>query len=131
MVEAAPVSADSELQSIKETILQTSDPWDADPSLDIVQFEPPPPKVHDDEDELSSKYPAPQPSKFKMSAAVAEPNLTRENYKERLHQLLFIEEMSQYQVGWMAHTLVIVRFPLARRWRGWPLVSACSSPSTT
>ena len=104
------MSADSELQSIKETILQTSDPWDADPSLDIVQFEPQPPKVHDDEDELSSKYPAPQPSKFKMSAAVAEANLTRENYKERLHQLLFIEEMSQYQVGWMAHSLKRVKF---------------------
>ena len=122
------MSADSELQSIKETILQTSDPWDADPSLDIVQFEPPPPKVHDDEDELSSKYPAPQPSKFKMSAAVAEANLTRENYKERLHQLLFIEEMSQYQVGWMAHSLKRVKLALARRWSGWPPVSGCSSP---
>ena len=97
IVDVAAFSAEDELQSIKESILKTSDPWDA-ANLDIISFDPPAPKVHKDEEILLSQYPPPQPSKFKMSDGVTQSNLTRENYKERLHQLLFIEEMSQYQV---------------------------------
>ena len=87
------------MQSIKESILQTSDPWDAGAGADIVAFDPPMTVVHADEDNLLSQYPSPQPSTFQMSDGVTQSALTRENYKERLHQLLFIEEMSQYQVS--------------------------------
>ena len=97
MVDVAPVSDDSDIQSIRNSILKTVDPWDSSNS-DIVSFDPPPPKVHRDEEKLLSKYPPPQPSKFQISPVVTQSNLTRENYKERMHQLLSIEEMSQYQV---------------------------------
>ena len=81
----------------QESILKTSDPWDVS-SSDIILFDPAPAKVHKDEDNLLSSYPSPLPSTFEMAPCVTEANLTKENYKERLHQLLFIEEMSQFQV---------------------------------
>ena len=68
-------------------------------AVTIQWFEPSPTKVHQDEDEMLALYPTPQPSKFKMSDAVTESRLTRENYKARLHALLFLEEMSQYKVS--------------------------------
>ena len=94
--DVVPLSEETQLQSIKETILQTSDPWDQSNHA-VVRFDPAPPKLHPDEDELFSRYPPPQPSKFLMSAQLLEPALTMENYKERLHQLLYIEEMGQYK----------------------------------
>lgn len=97
IVDVAPFSEESDIKSIQDSILKTVDPWDSSNS-DIVSFDPPPPKVHKDENELLSKYPPPQPSKFQISPVVTQSNLTRENYKERMHQLLSIEEMSQYQV---------------------------------
>ena len=98
LVEVGQISDDSDIQFIKDSILKTVDPWDSSNS-DIVSFEPlPPQKVHRNDADLLSKYAAPQPSKFKISPVLAQSNLTRENYKERMHQLLSIEEMSQYQV---------------------------------
>ena len=98
IVEVGQISEDSDIQFIKDSILKTVDPWDSSNS-DIVSFEPlPPQKVHRNDADLLSKYPAPQPSKFKISPVLTQSNLTRENYKERMHQLLSIEEMSQYQV---------------------------------
>ena len=98
IVEVGQISEDSDIQFIKDSILKTVDPWDSSNS-DIVSFEPPPPqKVHRNDADLLSKYPPPQPSKFEISPVLAESNLTRENYRERMHQLLSIEEMSQYQV---------------------------------
>ena len=96
-VDVAPFSQDSDIKSIQDSILKTVEPWDSSNS-DIISFDPPPPKVNRYEDELLSKYPPPQPSKFSISPVVTQSNLTRENYKERMHQLLSIEEMSQYQV---------------------------------
>ena len=98
LVEVGQKSEDSDMQYIKDSILKTVDPWDSSNS-DIVSFEPlPAQKVHRNEADLLSKYPAPQPSKFKISPVLAQSNLTRENYRERMHQLLYIEEMDQYQV---------------------------------
>jgi len=127
IADVVPFSADSELQSIKESILQTSDPWDAGAgaSSDIVSFDPPLAKVHADEDKLLSQYPSPQPSTFKMSDGVTQSNLTRENYKERLHQLLFIEEMSQYQALDGFHAAIEVQLTINY------LVSATPSNAST
>ena len=43
-----------------------------------------------------------------MSDAVTQSRLTRENYKARLHALLYIEEMSQYKVKQIEYLLVLV-----------------------
>ena len=99
LVEVGQKSEDSDMQFIKDSILKTVDPWDSSNS-DIVSFEPlPAQKVHRNEADLLSKYPAPQPSKFKISPVLAQSNLTRENYKERLHQLLSaIPELNTQQI---------------------------------
>ena len=51
----------------------------------------------DDEDmELLEKYPPPMASQFSVSDALHDPEVTKENYKERMHDLLYIEEMAQF-----------------------------------
>eukprot|EP00090_Calanus_glacialis_P043171 TRINITY_DN7638_c0_g1_i1.p1 TRINITY_DN7638_c0_g1~~TRINITY_DN7638_c0_g1_i1.p1 ORF type:complete len:1395 (-),score=231.54 TRINITY_DN7638_c0_g1_i1:680-4864(-) len=124
IADVVPFSHDSDVQSVKESILFISDLWDSTNS-DLVHFEPTPPKVHQDEKELLSAYPAPQPSKFEMSDAVTGLQLTRDNYKERMHQLLYIEEMSQFQAldGFNA----LIKVQLASRY----LMSASPSNSST
>ena len=87
-------SAESDLQSVRESIISISDPWDATNS-EIAKFEPALPQSSPDEEELLSTFPAPQPSKFDMTEAATESHLSPLNYTERLHQLLYIEEMSQ------------------------------------
>jgi len=124
IADVVPFSHDSDVQSVKESILFISDLWDSTNS-DIIRFQPTPPKVHKDEEEMLAKYPMPQPSKFNMSEAVTEQLLTRENYKERMHQLLYIEEMSQFQAldGFNA----LIKVQLASRY----LMSASPSNSST
>ena len=107
-MDVVPLSSSSALESITESILQTCDPWDS-PGQAIHRFEPRPAKVHRDEDEMLSLYPTPQPSKFKMSDAVTQSRLTRENYKARLHALLYIEEMSQYKVNFEFHRVTLLQ----------------------
>ena len=89
-----PCSAESDIQSVKETIISISDPWDTNNS-DIEKFEPSLPLANADEEELLTAYPAPKPSSFDMTEAVTETHLSPLNYAERLHQLLYIEETSQ------------------------------------
>ena len=87
-------SAESDLQSVRESIISISDPWDSTNS-EIAKFEPALPQSNPDEEELLAAFPAPQPSKFDMTEAATESHLSPINYSERLHQLLYIEEMSQ------------------------------------
>ena len=46
---------------------------------------------------LYQKYPVPQPNTFRPSKNVIEPNLTKYNYNQRMHELLYIEEMAQFE----------------------------------
>ena len=111
-MDVVPLSSSSALESITESILQTCDPWDSpgQAAREAIQwFEPSLAKVHWDEDEMLSLYPTPQPSKFKMSDAVTQSRLTRENYKARLHALLYIEEMSQYKVNIEYHLVTLLQ----------------------
>ena len=124
VADVVPCSAESDLKSVKESIISISDPWDVDNS-DIVKFDPAPPSANPDEEELLTAYPAPQPSKFDMTEAVMETHLSPLNYSERLHQLLFIEEMSQRAAldGFNAQ----IKLQLASRY----LMSASPSNSST
>lgn len=70
--------------------------WDAANS-DIVDFEPPALKLSIEDEVLVQGYPAPQPSKFRVTQNVLEPQLTKQNYRGRLHELLYIEEMAQFE----------------------------------
>ena len=49
------------------------------------------------QDELIlKKYPAPKPAKFHVTQNVVDAHLTKQNYRGRMHELLYIEEMAQF-----------------------------------
>ena len=54
-------SAESDLQSVRESIISISDPWDATNS-EIAKFETALPQSSPDEEELLATFPAPQPA---------------------------------------------------------------------
>jgi hypothetical protein len=70
--------------------------WDSANS-DIVDFDPPSLKLSPEDDALVKAYPPPQPSKFRVTQNVLESQLTKHNYRGRLHELLYIEEMAQFE----------------------------------
>ncbi|QQP40187.1 Uncharacterized protein FKW44_014159 [Caligus rogercresseyi] len=79
-----------------DVLIRQPDRWDESNSH-IIDFEPP---LH---------VPSPETqrilsNKFRLSQNVTEPRLTKANYRGRMHELLFIEEMAQYeQVGQFNH----------------------------
>ena len=42
------------------------------------------------------RYPAPFGSDFSISRVLLEPTLTADNYRARMHELLYVEEIAQY-----------------------------------
>lgn len=55
------------------------------------------PQINDaDEEELLARFPAPMATKFTASPTLLQPKLTPENYRTRMHHLLYIEEMAQF-----------------------------------
>ncbi|XP_060520243.1 probable helicase with zinc finger domain isoform X2 [Cylas formicarius] len=98
------VVPDSEIDKIneirKEITLSISERWTATNS-DIVHFRSSLVSSGNDEWEtrLKGMYPCPQAETFVLShATLAEKKFTRNNYRERMHQLLFIEEMARYDL---------------------------------
>ena len=63
----------------------------------LIDFEPPLHIPPEEDQVLLNKYQMPQPSTFKPSRSVIEPLLTKANYKSRMHELLYIEEMAQFE----------------------------------
>ena len=49
-----------------------------------------------DEEGMLVEYPPPLASKFAATRALLDTSLTKENYRTRLHDLLYIEEMAQF-----------------------------------
>jgi len=50
----------------------------------------------EDNEQLMSTYPAPLGSDFRISQVLLEPTLTADNYRTRMHDLLYVEEIAQY-----------------------------------
>jgi len=123
-VDVLPVSQAVALKSIRETILSTADKWDSTNS-DMIKFEPPLNIDNVEDEAILKKYPAPQPSKFKIAESVLQPRLTETNYKQRMHQLLYIEEMAQFSQ--LAAYNVTTRLRLTTRY----LLTPTSTSSST
>lgn len=70
--------------------------WD-ESNTDIVDFDPPLIKPEPEDEILLRSYPHPQPTKFMATNNVKEPSLTKTNYVGRMHELLYIEEMAQFE----------------------------------
>ena len=64
----------------------------------IIDFDPPLTALSPEDEELDRKYPPPhqsQSGKFELSPATKSEVLTRDNYRERMHDLLKLEELAQ------------------------------------
>ena len=52
--------------------------------------------LSEDNEQLLKKYPPPFGSDFGISRVLLEPTLTSNNYRARMHDLLYVEEIAQY-----------------------------------
>ncbi len=82
-------------QDFQETVLSV-ERWDGTNST-IIDFTPPLNASSPEDSILYAKYPTPQPKTFKLSKSVFEPTLTSQNYRQRMHDMLYIEEMAQFE----------------------------------
>lgn len=80
----------------QDLIIQQSERWDAT-NCNVIDFDPPLHVPPEEDQLLLGKYQMPQPATFKPSRSVIEPLLTKTNYKTRMHELLYIEEMAQFE----------------------------------
>ena len=69
--------------------------WDESNTI-IKDFDPPIAQPDSEDEALLKAYPLPQANKF-SPVAVKDAMLTRANYKKRMHELLYIEEMAQFE----------------------------------
>lgn len=99
------VVPDSDLDKIneirKEITLSLSERWNAHNS-EILPFQSTVVNTNSNEEwekKLRSLYPCPRDDTFVLSqATVHEKKFTKNNYRERMHELLFIEEMARYEL---------------------------------
>ncbi|XP_059471957.1 probable helicase with zinc finger domain isoform X2 [Neocloeon triangulifer] len=78
----------------------------------------------DSDKKLLATYPVPQANEFPFTDAVMERAITMTNYIERLHQLLFIEELARYDL--VSHFNVEVKLHLASSY----LLATTSAPGS-
>lgn len=102
-VDVIPVTDCGKVKEIhRELILSSMERWNVANS-NIVEFQSSigPTQVQDDrerEQNLLLSYPAPCPSTFSLThTTVSEKKLTRNNYRARIHELLYVEELARYE----------------------------------
>lgn len=68
-------------------------------NCDLVPFDPKPSQfmLSNEDEALLLSYPMPQPGQCVITQAIMEPKITSRNYCNRLHELLQIEEMAQFE----------------------------------
>lgn len=104
-VDVVPVTDADKIKEIrKEMVLSSSKRWDTDNS-DIVPFSSPiypdlatpyGKETCDRDRELLNAYPAPRASTLCLTqSTVTERNLTKNNYRTRMHELLSVEELAR------------------------------------
>jgi len=88
---------ESKLEELQDILVAQGERWSG-ANCQIKDFSPVPLQVVPPEDQfLYQNYPMPQPASFRPSRAVIEHSLTKLNYKQRMHDLLYIEEMAQFE----------------------------------
>ena len=87
----------SDLEEFENMLSASKERWD-DTNSEIVDLDPPERQPDPDDRGLLERYPHPQPQTFRPSAETlsAAPQLSRSNYQQRMHDLLYIEEMAQF-----------------------------------
>lgn len=118
-VDVIPVTDIDKMKELKkELILSADERWNKDnativpyssASSDITQAE------SDRENELLAAYPPPSPATFTLTqATVSEKRPTRNNYRARMHELLFVEEMARYEL--VANYNIQARLQIAKNY---------------
>ena len=87
---------ESKLEELQDILVAQGERWN-EKNCQIRDFNPPLQIVPPEDTFLYQNYPMPQPVSFKPSKAVIEHSLTKMNYKQRMHDLLYIEEMAQFE----------------------------------
>lgn len=106
-VDVIPVDSVDKIQEIrKEMVISTSKRWDKENSI-ICPFETilgphlnTPEHMADEEREkdLLERYPCPRASTFTLTqTTITEKKLTKNNYRSRIHELLYVEEIARYE----------------------------------
>ena len=85
------------LQKLQDVLVSQTERWSITNCGAIKDFQPPILAPPDEDKILYQKYPMPQPATFRPSKSVIDPSLTKFNYKNRMHELLYIEEMAQFE----------------------------------
>ncbi|EAA05697.4 AGAP011545-PA, partial [Anopheles gambiae str. PEST] len=106
-VDVVPVTEVDKIQEIKKDIvMSTAERWD-ETNSEICEFTTAPiPHMHtpaytadaEREKDLLLRYPLPKASTFVLTqSTITEKRLTRNNYRNRIHELLYVEEIARYE----------------------------------
>lgn len=106
-VDVVPLTEADKIEEIKkEMVISSSERWDNN-NAEIVLFttaitphmQTPAFKVSSDrEKELLNRYPCPHVSSFILTqSTITEKKLTKNNYRPRKHELLYVEEIARYE----------------------------------
>lgn len=106
-VDVIPVTDVDKIQEIKkEMVLSATQRWDTDNSI-IIPFVTTlgphlttPAFIADEEreKELLERYPCPRAATFTLTqTTITEKKLTKNNYRSRIHELLYVEEIARYE----------------------------------
>jgi hypothetical protein len=106
-VEGDPEEEEERMREVRSLVVSSAGRWVDGINADVVPFMSDAyqclPLIHqprhapsESDKRLVAAYPVPQPSEFVFTAAVTDRLVTINNYIERMHQLLFIEELARY-----------------------------------
>lgn len=106
-MDVIPVTDADKIQEIKEKLVYSAaERWDED-NTDIIHFtQVSPPHLQTPayladiqrEKELMERYPCPRASTFVLTqSTITEKKLTKNNYRSRMHELLYVEEIARYE----------------------------------
>ena len=104
---------ENKLKELQDSIIQQAERWDVTNS-NIIDFSPPLTKRPPQDESMLKKYPAPKPTKFLATQNVLDAQLTKQNYRGRMHELLFIEEMARFEH--VSQFNIVTRLQLASRY---------------
>ncbi|XP_070580150.1 probable helicase with zinc finger domain [Ptychodera flava] len=95
-VDAVSPSDLKQIDEAMDTIICTTERWDRS-NKTIISYDPPLRDSTDKDKGLLSFYTQPTPSEKLVNLALLQKNMTKNNYRSRLHDLLNIEEMAQFK----------------------------------
>lgn len=96
-VDVVPVEDIGALEETKRTILTRSERW-CEENVDIVPFDSKPHELSPDDRGILAAYPPPTNENFVFTQTSMERFPTKTNYRSRMHDLLNIEELAQFDL---------------------------------